>query len=264
MLSGCRACRREAQPAQTADGGVGEREQLPGSAQAPAAPVRQVVRQAPVGRQVAVHQILVAFRGSTAPWATAIKRTRDEALEEAKGLVAKARSGGDFAALARERSDWPFSSRNAGAIGVVTEGDQDLDPAMAGSVFGLEVGQVSDPIFSPMGFFIFKRDPMQRGRQILIAYRGVPRSPATRSRAEAEALVERLESDLKAGKDFGDLAFEQSDDLATAGRGGDLGGFIETSPMLPQIRRVMSDLKVGEISAPVDSPLGFHIVQRLE
>jgi peptidyl-prolyl cis-trans isomerase SurA len=217
-----------------------------------------------MGRQVAVHQLLVTFKGSTAPWATTATRSKGEARARAEQLAAKANSGTDFVKLAREQSDWPFASRNEGAMGVVTEGNPELDPALAATVFNLKVGEVSGPVASPLGFYLFKRDPLERGRQILIAYSGVPRSRATRSRAEAEALVARIEADLKAGKDFGDLAFDYSDDLATAGRGGDLGGFIASSPMLPQVRKAMSELKVGELSAPVDSPLGFHILQRTE
>jgi peptidyl-prolyl cis-trans isomerase SurA len=213
---------------------------------------------------VALFQILVAFRGSSAPWASAVTRSRSEAQAVAQRLAEKARSGADFVSLAREHSDWPFASRNAGMVTVVTEGDTEQDPAIVTTAFKLKTGEVSDPVASPMGYFLFKRDALQRARQILIAYQGVPRSPATRTRAEAEALVERLEADLKAGKDFAALAYESSDDLATAGVGGDLGSYSETSPMLPQVRQALAHLKVGEISAPVDSPLGLHIVQRTE
>ena len=265
LLFGVHGCKRTQSAAPSADAGHGGKEAAaPRPTAAAPAPPRQVVRRPPLGQQVAVHQLLVIFKGSTAPWAKGATRTRGEAQAKAQQLAAKVRSGADFVQLIREHSEWPFASRNEGAMGVVTEGNSELDPAMASTVFNLKVGEISDPVASPLGFYLFRRDPLQRARQILIAYSGVYRSPATRSRAEAEALIARLEADLKAGKDFGELAFEYSDDLGTAGRGGDLGGFIESSPMLPQVRKVVSGLKVGEISAPLDSPLGFHIIQRTE
>jgi peptidyl-prolyl cis-trans isomerase SurA len=265
LFSACQGCRRAGPPSQATGGGRDQKEAATPKGAPPAVvPTRQVVRLPPIGRQVAAHQLLVAFHGSTAAWATTAKRSREEALAVAQQLAAKARSGTDFVSLARDHSDWPFASRNEGALGVVTEGNPELDPALASTVFDLKVGEVSNPVASPLGYYLFKRDPMHRGRQILIAYSGVPRSRATRTRAEAEALVARLEADLKAGKDFGELAFESSDDLGTAGRGGDLGGFVETSPMLPPVRKALTGLKVDEISAPVDSPLGFHILQRTE
>jgi hypothetical protein len=265
LLFGCHGCPGAGAPSK-ATGGGGEKpvSTPPKAAPVEQAPPRQIERKPPIGRQVAVHQLLVTFKGSTAPWATTATRSRDEALAKAQQLSAKARSGADFVALVRAQSDWPFAARNEGAMGVVTEGNPELDPALASTVFDLKVGEVSGPVASPLGYYVFRRDPLLRGRQILIAYSGVPRSRATRSRAEAEALVARLEGELKAGKDFVDLAFEYSDDLGTAGQGGDLGGFIESSPMLPQVRKAMGELKVGEVSGPVDSPLGFHILQRTE
>ena len=265
LLSGCHRCPRTQPVAPTADAGRAGKEAAAPRPTAPAPPPpRQVVRRPQLGQQVAVHQLLVIFKGSTAPWAKAATRTRGEAQAKAQQLAAKARSGTDFVQLIRDQSEWPFASRNEGAMGVVTEGNSELDPAMASTVFKLKVGEISDPVASPLGFYLFRRDPLMRARQILIAYSGVYRSPATRSRAEAEALAARLEADLKAGKDFGELAFEYSDDVGTAGRGGDLGGFIESSPMLPQVRKAVAELKVGETSAPLDTPLGLHIVQRTE
>ena len=83
------------------------------------------------------------------------------------------------------------------------------------------------------------------------------------SEAEARnrllALKERL--DNKAD-DFADLARTRSED-GSAPRGGDLG-WLSPGDTVPEFERAMNALKLKEISAPVQSPFGWHLIQVLE
>jgi len=71
-------------------------------------------------------------------------------------------------------------------------------------------------------------------------------------------LKERL--DNKA--DFAELARLQSED-GSASRGGDLG-WLSPGDTVPEFEKAMDALKVGEISGPVRSPFGWHIIQIIE
>ncbi len=74
----------------------------------------------------------------------------------------------------------------------------------------------------------------------------------------ALSVVERL----KAGEDFGDLARELSEDPGSAPAGGDLYWFNPDS-MVPEFAEACRNLEIGEISDPVESQFGFHIIQKL-
>ncbi|KVL49341.1 peptidylprolyl isomerase [Burkholderia territorii] len=63
--------------------------------------------------------------------------------------------------------------------------------------------------------------------------------------------------------DFAAIAKANSQDRASAANGGDLG-FVPDSVMLPAVRQAADGLKPGQVSAPVRTPSGFHVVKLLE
>jgi peptidyl-prolyl cis-trans isomerase D len=79
------------------------------------------------------------------------------------------------------------------------------------------------------------------------------------SEEEAKAVIERL----KNGEDFGTLAAELSQDTGSAANGGDLGWFGK-GQMVPPFEEAAFNLKVGEISEPVQSDFGWHVIQLLD
>jgi parvulin-like peptidyl-prolyl isomerase len=106
-------------------------------------------------------------------------------------------------------------------------------------------------------------EPEYSARHILVAYKGAERSQATRTREEAKALAEKVAADAqKPGADFEALSRAHSDDKASDARGGFLGIF-EPGMMAPQFQKAVEGLKDGEVSGAVESPFGFHVIQRL-
>jgi parvulin-like peptidyl-prolyl isomerase len=73
-------------------------------------------------------------------------------------------------------------------------------------------------------------------------------------------MIEALSQRIAQGGDFTDVVVEASEDETTRWRAGDLG-FFASSRMLPEFFAAMQNLPVGELSKPVRSHLGFHLVR---
>lgn len=74
---------------------------------------------------------------------------------------------------------------------------------------------------------------------------------------DAQYVLEKLE----AGDDFADLAKDLSE-CNTASKGGDLGLFV-SGQVTPEVERAVYHLEINQISSPIESEYGFHIIQRL-
>jgi peptidyl-prolyl cis-trans isomerase C len=103
-----------------------------------------------------------------------------------------------------------------------------------------------------------------RARHILIRFKGsqVPVKPGGKDLTEEEALAKTqdLEKRLQGGADFGQLAAAESDDTGSANMNGDLGTFGH-GKMVPSFDEVAFKLKPGQISEPVKSQFGYHIIK---
>ncbi len=95
---------------------------------------------------------------------------------------------------------------------------------------------------------------------ILLMYAGSERSSATRSKEDAQSQIAAIEQQLQEGADFTGLAREHSD-CGSAQAGGDLGGF-GRGQMDKGFEDVAFALGVGDTSAVVETPFGFHIIRR--
>lgn len=77
------------------------------------------------------------------------------ALEEAEALLARIRSGEEFAALAREHSDDPGSAGSGGDLGVISRNESFVEEFLD-AAFSLEVGEVSEPVRSAFGYHLIE------------------------------------------------------------------------------------------------------------
>jgi peptidyl-prolyl cis-trans isomerase C len=90
----------------------------------------------------------------------------------------------------------------------------------------------------------------------------MPATPNTPPLPEAEARkkLEDLRKQILAGADFAELAQANSEDLTTAGAGGDLG-YINRQKALPPIANAAYALAVGKVSDIIQTPYGFELIK---
>jgi peptidyl-prolyl cis-trans isomerase SurA len=178
-------------------------------------------------------------------------------------------SGQDFAELALKYGDRPILPDPAGAGVLLERGSGLLEPKVEAEAFSLSLHEASAPIETDGGFVIVQRTdtpatgPTEIGaRHILIGYQGAQRAAptVTRSRQEAQALAQDIRQKVLAGADWDALWREYSNE--PGGRqGGDLGIF-GRGQMVPAFEFAAFALSIGETSEVVETPFGFHVIQR--
>lgn len=209
----------------------------------------------------------------------------DELRRKAEELLARVRGGADFAGVAAASSDGP-NALEGGAMGVrPIEGWPDL---FLEATRGLKEGQVSDIVQSGNGFHILKvlttgpssapatslpapTAPQQpetqaSGGQMLVTQthaRHILIKPSqVLTDEQAKQRLQLVRERLRHGEDFAELARSFSEDT-TAPLGGDLG-WLTPGETVPAFERAMDNLQPGEISEPVQSQFGWHLIQVVE
>jgi peptidyl-prolyl cis-trans isomerase SurA len=214
----------------------------------------------PTEERYAATHVLIAYAGASKA-AAHIGRSKEEASLLAREILGKARKGESLESLAREYSDGGTAPRGGG-IGVYRTGT--MMPSFEAAVASVPVGEIPDVVETPFGFHIVRRDPVieYRARHIIVSWKGAHNSKAKRPKARARAMIESVLGRLGEGVAFEDLAREVSED-GTAAAGGDLG-IIAPGQFVPSFEAALAALQPGEVSDVVETPYGFHIIERLK
>ncbi len=185
----------------------------------------------------------------------------EQRRRRALAALSELRRGTNFAQVAATYSDAP-DALQGGNLGWRVTGR--LPQVFLGAITRLQPGEVSDIIRSANGFHIVKLLE-KRGRA---AASGVQQTHVRHillrareglSEAEARQRLRGIRERIVAGGDFAELAKQHSED-ASASKGGDLG-WIAAGDTVPEFERAMNALKDGEVSQPVQTPFGWHLVQ---
>jgi peptidyl-prolyl cis-trans isomerase SurA len=193
------------------------------------------------------------------------EQARPEQVEQARARAARvreqARAGADFARLAASDSD-AGDALQGGALGWRAPGR--LPELFAEALRDMQPGAVSELLRSPAGFHLVK----------LLGRRGAgDAAPVTQTRArhilvksnevvseeDARRRLLGLRERIAAGADFAEMARLNSED-GTAARGGALG-WVYPGDTVPEFERAMNALAPGELSQPVRTPFGFHLIE---
>jgi peptidyl-prolyl cis-trans isomerase SurA len=210
------------------------------------------------GAEFNVAQILVTVPAAASPEAVAERRARAEAAR------ARVQAGEAFDAVAREVSE-DANRERGGEIGLRPAAR--LPDVFVAAVRSLSPGAVAPELVrSDAGFHVLKLVDRRGGSPFAITQSRVRHILLrTSPQVTADQAVRRLEGirqQIAAGTSFEQLAREVSED-GSASAGGDLG-WASPGMMVPEFEEAMNRLPVGNVSAPVVSRFGVHLIQVLE
>ncbi|MES2536479.1 MAG: peptidylprolyl isomerase [Pseudomonadota bacterium] len=210
-------------------------------------------------------QILVTIPENASAEQIAQRRARaEDALRQLK-------SGADFAKVAATYSD-ATNNLTGGELGWRTQ--ERLPQLFIDAAAPLNTGDLSPILKSASGFHILKLAG-KRNASVVKTGDALPSVQQTRARhilikvnqvvsaADAQRKLVELKQrlDNNAAK-FEDLAKLFSNDT-TAAKGGDLG-WIYPGDTVPEFERAMDALQPGQVSEPIESPFGYHLIQVME
>lgn len=191
-----------------------------------------------------------------------------EDIQKAKVKVDEAvrqlNSGTSFAKVSASFSDAP-NALEGGNLGW-KKGSQ-MPALFLDALKNMQAGEVSAPLRSPNGFHLLKLTNKRGGNSPLVIQQTHARHILIKitevmSDKEAQAKIDVIKERLDNGEKFEALARQFSED-STASNGGDLN-WVNPGDTVPPFENAMNALKDGQISAPVRSQFGWHIIQVFE
>ncbi|WP_143962583.1 peptidylprolyl isomerase [Litoribacter populi] len=185
-------------------------------------------------------------------------------LKMAEKLKTEAEEGSDFNSLALEYSDDPTVEENKGDLGYFTA--LTMVQPFEDAAYNLKVGDISDPILTNYGYHIIKlQDRKPNPGEVRVSHilvRTNTGDPVSEERARQK--IADIYTELqKPNADWNSVVENYSDDQSNKNTGGKLPWF-GVGAIIPDFEKGAFALnEIGEISSPVKTPYGYHII-RLE
>lgn len=178
-------------------------------------------------------------------------------------IRARLLEGEDFTEMALKLSEDRSVEKNKGNLGYIVAGRYPY--AFESMAYATPEGQISEVVESPVGFHIIKggkRRPSKGRIRASHIMKMVPQNATEEQRRKAKSEIDSLYEVVKANPDmFAEVAKNSSDDKGSAVNGGDLTWF-GPGDMVPEFENAAFALSDGEISRPVLSGFGWHIIKR--
>lgn len=190
---------------------------------------------------------------------------REAGRKQAEEAWTRLTSGAEFAQIAAEFSDAP-DAMEGGLLDWRPAAQ--LSKKFAEILTPMKAGEVTPVIQSSNGFHILKLvGRRNQNREVTMVDQTHARHILIKvseltSETDAQRRIAELKERLDHGANFEELAKQHSED-ASAPTGGDLG-WVSPGDTVPDFEQAMSSLSPGEISGPVQSPFGWHLIQVVE
>lgn len=191
------------------------------------------------------------------------KRNR-ELRHKADSLRAELLRTGDFEGIARKNSEDRGSLTKGGRMGWISANSypQEFEDV----AFTLPEGQISEVIETPMGYHILKggKHRKARGKVLAAHILKLTQAKGPEDKVKAKHDIDSLYNVVKGHPElFATVAQANSDDKASARNGGQLPWF-GAGEMIEAFDSVAFALKNGEISEPLETEFGWHIIYRMD
>lgn len=250
--------------------------ETPAPAAAPAAEPAAPVAPAPVApvtvrvpstttKRLAARHILVAWQGAVGALPN-VSRSRDEAKARIDEVIAKLNSGADFGDMAKAYSDDATGPRG-GELGGFDAGT--MVAPFEDAVRALKPGETSGIVETPFGFHVIQRENLREIHvaHLMVSWLGAPNAPAGVTRTHEEARARAAECHDKAVSGATDEAWAAAvkacSDAPLKDDAGDLG-WMAPGQMADALDAAAFALDPGAVSAVIETPVGFHVLRRVE
>lgn len=192
----------------------------------------------------------------------------EEDVQKALDKIIKLRNeilaGKDFGEAAAEYSEDPSARNNKGNLGYFSA-FQMVVP-FEDAAFSTPVGEISEPIRSSFGFHLIKVHELREHKgELHVAHimKMFPQGATPETKEKLKAEIDEIYKNLLTGADFAEIAKTKSDDKRSAPQGGEMPWFT-SGRMIKEFAEPAFALKNnGDISKPVESDFGFHIIKKL-
>ena len=196
--------------------------------------------------RVTIGQLKVEKKKVKGKWKTIEKRLPVEAFDK----------------VARELSTDPNVQETGGELGWITLFRYVY--ALEEAVYGTEVGEISKPFRTQYGWHIVKVEEEQDHKEVKARHimKMVPRGDSNLDSLDAAKLAEiELIASVVTPENFAEVAKTESEDRGSSVRGGDLGWF-GLGMMVKPFEEAAFSIQPGEISKPIRSQYGWHIIYK--
>ncbi|MCB2407173.1 peptidylprolyl isomerase [Hymenobacter lucidus] len=221
----------------------------------------QLVREAydRMSKEISASHILLRLAPDASPADTLATYNKIMALRQ------RVTGGEDFNKVAAETSEDPSARDNGGKLGYFTA--MQMVYPFESAAYRTKVGEVSQPVRTRFGYHIIKVNDVRTAQgEIKVAHlmiRATPGMPKADS-VTAKKKIDELYSRLQRNEAWDKLVAQFSEDAGSAANGGELPPF-GTGRMIPSFEEAAFKLqKPGDLSAPVQTPYGWHIVRLIE
>lgn len=188
---------------------------------------------------------------------------REEGRIQASKVVDRLHAGEDFRTVAQQVSQGQ-NALQGGDLGWIDINS--IPPLFQPYVAKMSAGEIQGPISAGRGFHIIKLDEVRSTSTTIVrqthARHILLRTNEVTSDEDARQRLAQLRERIIHGDDFEALARSNSDDKASAIKGGDLG-WSTPGNLVPAFEEQMDLLAIGETSQPFKTQFGWHIVQVL-
>lgn len=173
-------------------------------------------------------------------------------------------NGANFEELAKKHSQDQSAKTNGGNLGYITS--LIYPYSFETAAYNLKEGEISDVVRTPVGYHVLKGGARRPARgKVLVEHilKLVPKTATEADAAKIKAEIDSIYEVVKAGADFSKVAMTESDDKNSARQGGKLPWF-GTGQMVKEFDSAAFALNVGEISEPIRTSYGWHIIKKLD
>ncbi|KJF43284.1 hypothetical protein LH29_13620 [Draconibacterium sediminis] len=173
-------------------------------------------------------------------------------------------AGKPFEDAAMEYSEDPSAETNKGHLNYFSAFT--MVAPFEDAAFNTPVGEVSEPVRTDFGYHLIKvHDTRPNKGELQVAHimKNVSRNATPEEKAKAKMAIDSIYQLLLNGADFAALAKDESQDRRSAVRGGEMPWFAAGRIVKEFSDPAFALKNDGDISEPVETPFGYHIIKRL-